>query len=229
MRKLLRLTAVAFACAVITVVPQAEVIEDFEDGNISEYTFIGDVQAYVTNYAAHDGNYGLVIAGHAGAEGWMYRNDSQVQVGQGDVIGFWSRTMPVTDNYTRNYQGFGASAAGCYSAVLAPNTSTFILQLNSGYGYATLADAPQSWQLGHWYYTEVTWHAGGLIVADLYDADGVTLLNSVSATNNTFTSGGIAMRSFDSGHEAYFDTITRNGGPTPAGEQTWGAIKSMFR
>ena len=229
MRKLLSVATIAFACAVITVAPQAEIIEDFEDGNIDEYVFVGDVQAYVTDYAAHDGAYGLVIAGHAGGEGWMYRDDAGVQVAQGDVIGFWSRTMEVTDNYTRNYQGFGATAAGCYSVVLAPNTTSFILQLNSGYGYSTLADAGQSWQLGHWYYTEVTWDAGGMITADLYDSDGVTLLNSISASNNTYTSGGIALRSFDSGHEAYFDTISRNGGPTPAGEETWGTIKAMFR
>lgn len=230
MKKHLWMPAAALVSMMALVaVPQAEVIEDFEDGNWTEYTVVGDVQAAVTAAAAHDGNYGLEFIGHAGGEGWIYRDDAQVHVEQGNVVGFWSRTMEVMDNYTRNYHGFGATAAGCYSVVIAPNTGTLILQFNSGYGYSTLADVPQVWQMGHWYYLEIDWQVGGTITAYLYDSDGTTLLNTVSAVHNTFTGGGIAMRSFDNGYVAYFDTISRDGGITPVAESTWGGIKSLYR
>jgi len=228
MRKGLRI-AVAFGCLLVfAAAAYATVIEDFEDGNISEYTVIGDVTALVTTAAAHDGTYGLEFRGTDLAEGWIYRNDAQVHLQQGDVISLWARTMEVPGGYTRCYCGFGATPSGCYSAVLAPNTSEFLIQLNSGYSYTNLASVAQSWQLGHWYKVAIDWQSGGTITAYLYDSDGTTLLNSVTAVDNTFTQGGIAFRSFDSGYAAYFDTISREGA-VPTQSTSWGSIRALFR
>jgi hypothetical protein len=51
------------------------------------------------------------------------------------------------------------------------------------------------------------WGVGGLITAGLYDSDGITLLNTVSAVSNDFTSGGIAFRGAGPGAFVSFDTV----------------------
>jgi len=227
-----RLLAFAAALLLLSSPAWAEVIEGFESGNLADYVVVGDVVASVSPAAAHDGQYGLIMAGHTGAEGWIYRDDAQVHVQQGDVISIWTRTMPyVAGTNTRNYCGFGATAAGCYSAVIGVNTTSFLIQRNTGYSYATLTEMPfAGWQPSHWYRVEIQWGVGGQIDAFCYDSDGTTLLVSASAVDNTYNNGGLAFRSFDSGLEAYFDTIERNpGAPVPAETSTWGAVKALYR
>jgi hypothetical protein len=52
----------------------------------------------------------------------------------------------------------------------------------------------------------VVWGTDGKIVAKLYDSDGVTLIQSVSAVNRWITSGGIAFRA--TGADKHWDTVT---------------------
>jgi len=68
---------------------------------------------------------------------------------------------------------------------------------------------PQSWQSNHWYRLEVSWGATGNIVGRLYDSDGTTLLNTVTATDTTVSTGGIAFRGL--GENVYFDTMQLSG------------------
>ena len=89
----------------------------------------------------------------------------------------------------RAYFGFGASASGAISLVMAPNTGQFLIEDNTGYNFTVLGTATQTWQANHWYRMEVTWGTGGSIVGKLYDSDGVTLLNTVTATDTAVTSG----------------------------------------
>ena len=70
-----------------------------------------------------------------------------------------------------------------------------------------LNSVPQTLIANRWYKMVVEWNVGGLIVAYLYDSDGSTLLNTVLATDNTWTSGGIGFRGFYGDY--YFDTYER--------------------
>jgi hypothetical protein len=190
------------------------VLEDFESGNLSRYTAVGgSPSAQVTAGAAHDG-----LLGMSDADGgdWLYRNDVDARVSQGDIISVWVRTT-LTDG--RAYFGFGASATGTYSLVLAPNTGEFIIQNNPNYTFTNLAAVPQTYQANRWYRLEVTWGVGGNITGRLYDSDGTTLLNTVSANNNTITSGGIAFRAIFSNKD--WDTVTAvpGAGPRPGSGQ----------
>jgi hypothetical protein len=169
--------------------------EGFEDGDLSEYTVLGGTHT-VTEDAAHDGTFGL----DSGGSGWMYRDDPGFQAGQGDTISGWVKLQTAQG---RAYFGFGATAAGTYSVALAPNTDEFIIQLNNGFGFADLAAVPHIWE-EQWYRVEIEWGLGGIITARLYDQEGF-FLNSVSTTDSTFTSGGLAFRTF--GGVFYFDTI----------------------
>ena len=160
-----------FSCLLAFTVStsSAVVIEDFEDGDISDWTITTtNVYAAVTAAAAHDGNYGLEMEGGY-TNDWMYRDDGAVLVEQGYVISFWTKTHSGSG---RNYCAFGATAAGTYSASLGMNTSTFIIHLIPGLSsYTTLADVPQTYTTNTWYRVEVHWDVGGLITAYLYASD----------------------------------------------------------
>jgi hypothetical protein len=175
-----------------------ELIEDFEDGNLGQYTLTGG-SPNVIEAAAHDGLFGL-----DGDPAWIYRNDSQVHVRRGNIISFWVKVL----TNGRAYCGFGASAVGTYLIGAAPNTGELILQMvDNNYGmHNDLAAVAQTWTVDKWYRLEAEWHLGGDIIGRLYDSDGITLLNTVTANDSTYTSGGIAFRAF-ANH--YFDTIER--------------------
>lgn len=229
MRKLLIVGMGVLTCLLLSTSPlAADVVEDFEDGDISNYTATGPiVNAFCSAAAAHDGNLGLEWVGDpAAGEDWLWRYDAEVHNEQGDVISCWAQTSSI--GYCRNYFGFGATAAGCYSLVIAPNTGTLILQYNSGYGYSTLASSNQTWMAGYWYRLEVEWGTDGTIVGKLYDNTGTGLLNTVTATHTAYTYGGIAFRYFDGGESGYFDTVTV-GGMSPVESLSWGAIKALYK
>ena len=172
--------------------------------DLSNYTFVSTTDASLTANAAHDGPLGLSIASDTE---WMYRNDATVHVAQGQVISTWVRSEAVVPS-GRAYVGFGASATGALSLVMGGNTGQLILENNASFGFNVLNAVNQTWLANHWYRFEITWGVGGAIPGKLYDSDGTTLLNTVTATDNTITSGGLAFRGF--GNTLDFDTVTDN-------------------
>jgi hypothetical protein len=184
------------------VVATARVIEDFE-GSRSYYVVGGSSPtASISTSAKHDGAYGLL---DRPGNDWIYRNDSAVQVKQGDTISVWLRFASVADG--RAYFAFGAGPGGTLSLVAAPNTGQLLLQDNTGYTYTNIASVNQSWLANHWYRLEVDWGTNGLIVGKLFDSNGATLLNSVAATDTAITSGGIGFRATGN-YSKYWDTVT---------------------
>ena len=108
----------------------------------------------------------------------------------------------------RTYFGFGSTSTGTLDMALCENTGTLALQYVPGYStYNEIASVAQTWQINHWYRFEINWGTSGTIIGRLYDSDGVTLLNTVTATNTNITSGGISFRGF--GSTKYFDTVTK--------------------
>jgi methionine-rich copper-binding protein CopC len=186
------------------------ILEDFESGNLSRYS--GSTSDWVvTAVAAHDGALGLSTRDSSGE--WIYRNDADAHVAQGDVISAWAQMNGSAGG--RVYLGFGASSSGTLSMVLAPNTGTLVIQENNFFNFLEIAAVNQTFLANHWYRMEVTWQVGGNIIGRLYDSDGTTLLNTVTAHSTLFTQGGIAFRGLSS--NVYFDTVTAipgaGGGP----------------
>jgi hypothetical protein len=218
------------------------VLEGFEGGDLSAYTTVlrFNPSTTVTPDAAHDGGYGLQTAD---SDEWVVRNDAGVQVSQGQTYSVWINFAGAADG--RAYFGFGAVApgprsqldqdgngglAGTLSLVLAPNTGELQIQQNIGFkltspngsvrgGMTVLGTAAQTYDPDHWYRAEVVWGTDNSITGNLYDSDGVTLLNTVTGTQTaayTLTSGGIAFRGF--GSPKYFDTVeVEDGQPSPHG------------
>ncbi|MGI6419918.1 MAG: S8 family serine peptidase [Thermoguttaceae bacterium] len=186
------------------------VIDDFEDGNLSEYTEKATSNASVTMAAAHDGSYGLQDETNTGYSGWVVRTDTQAQVARGHVISAWVRSEGIPSG--RGYFGFGARQNGTLAFVMAPNTNTLSIDRVTKYDtYESLGSVSQTWLADHWYRMEVEWKTTGEIIGRLYDSDGATLLNTVAAVDTKFTSGGIAFRSFSS--TKHFDTVELRSAP----------------
>lgn len=210
MRKGSVLAAVVLAAALAPWAAYGAVIEGFESGNLSAYTFVGGCSGpSVTAGAAHDGSFGLSATNQC----WIYRDDAAVQVAQGDLLSAWVKFENVAD--ARAYFGFGASAAGTLSFVLAPNTGDIRFQENPGFSFTELGASPQIFVADQWYRVEVDWDVGGMLTGRLYGSDGTTLLNSLTSSSNLFTSGGIAFRGFDG--VKLFDTVSQiSQAPEPA-------------
>ncbi len=177
------------------------VIEDFESTRTWNIVGYYSPNAYRTTAAAHDGAYGLATPNNAD---WYYRGDSAAQVKAGDTISVWLEFAGSADG--RAYFAFGANSSGTLSLVAAPNTGQFLLMADPSFGFQTLAAVNQSYLANHWYRLEVDWGTSGTIIGKLFDSDGKTLLNSVTASTLLFTSGGFGFRA--TGSAKYWDTIS---------------------
>ncbi len=179
----------------------ATTIEDFEGNPTYNVAGFWTGNFTLSTAAAHNGNYGLDVSN---GNDWIYRDDAAAQIQQGDSVSVWLKFAGSADG--RAYFGFGATAAGTLSLVAAPNSGQLMLQNNPGYGFANSIATSQSWLPNHWYRLEVDWGTSGLLVGKLFDSNGTTLLNSVTAMTSGFTPGGIAFRAI--GSDKYFDTVT---------------------
>jgi autotransporter-associated beta strand protein len=186
-------------------------IESFDSASeLSNYTITTTSTASILSAAAHNGSSGLSTGANTD---WIYRDDSTVQVSQGETMSVWVESAGAASG--RAYFGFGASAAGALSIVMAGNSGQLQLQDNTGYGgnFTVIGTTNQTWLPNHWYLLQVVWGAGGQITGNLYDSNGSTLLNTVSGTDDNITSGGIAFRGF--GNPVYFDTVGVSPPQTP--------------
>ena len=163
----------------------------------TNYTFGTEYpeRATLTLEAAHDGGYGVKLQDLRGS---LYRDDQQVHVQQGDLISVW-----VKSSWSAN----GWFLFGNYSIHLYGYDRQIAIQKSGGAGPGTadLVRVKQELLGDHWYRLEVAWEVGGTITARLYDSDGATLLNSLSANDNASTSGGIGF-ACDGYSTEYFDT-----------------------
>ncbi len=202
------------------VLMTAQVVEDFSSGNLNSYwtEYRYAPSATIVQGATHDGTgYGLDKAD--GFE-WIIRNDAAVHVQRGDTISVWTQFAGAVDG--RIYFGFGSQQEGLVHSplsnghtlalVLAGNTNQFMFMGNdTSRGFSPAphvlgAPADQTYNPDQWYRMEVVWGTDGTLTGNLYDSDGVTLLNTVTTSETSITSGGIAFRGF--GSDKYFDTVT---------------------
>jgi hypothetical protein len=191
--------------AAFNITTASSLIEGFETSDTWNIVGGRRATAFLSTAAAHDGNWGL---DDYNGNDWIYRNDAAAHVKAGDTLSVWLQFSGSADG--RAYFGFGASASGTLSLVAAPNTGQLMLQSNAGYGFTNLAAVSQTYQANHWYRLEVAWGTSGKIIGRLYDSNGTTLLNTLTATTTSIKSGGIAFRA--TGSDKFWDTVTDTSG-----------------
>ncbi|MDZ7802600.1 PEP-CTERM sorting domain-containing protein [Thiohalophilus sp.] len=209
-KKLGQLLAIMACCGLVLTSARAVIIDDFEDGNITEYSSTGTSLAatgIVDGSHAQAGSFGLGMGTDLGLQNdWLYRTD--ISISEGNVLSSWVRF----GNSGRAYLGFGADANGTQSFVLAPNTEDIRFQDNFGYGFSELDISSQTFSFNRWYRAEVIWSTGGAVTGNLYDSDGTTLLNTVNSSVSYSSTGGLALRGFSN---VSFDTIELNPAAVP--------------
>jgi hypothetical protein len=185
-------------------------IEDFESAHLYHVVF-PPFTFSTSTAAAHDGTYGAV--NHGGSD-WIYRDDAAAQVREGDTISAWVQFHSVADGQAAFAFGANSNVDGSplatYSLVLSADKRKLYIQENffGSQLNSTLATSAQNTKFlaNHWYRIQVTWGTDGSIVGKLFDSNGTTLLNSVSARASLFSSGGIGFHA--TGHDKYWDTVT---------------------
>ena len=172
---------------------RSDIIDDFEDGDISEYgdlpnddlaSFRPDETTIVKN-----GKYSLECATGGGAKqihsitGLDYYPESESKF----------RFNSYADS-TELVFGIRFAVKGednFYYLRYRTDTNEFQFYIRENGNYSLLAeDTTVTIPVGEWLEIEVDWGSAGTIVMTLFNASG-TQLSQISVTDNTFTSGGI--------------------------------------
>jgi hypothetical protein len=186
----------------VTTVPSASVLESFENSDTWNVVGARSISGSRTTAAAHDGSFGF---DDTNGNDWIYRSDAAAQAKPGDQLSVWLKFSGSADG--RAYFGFGASSSGTFALVAAPNSGQFLLQEVFGFGtYVNVGAVSQSFLANHWYRLEVDLGTNGTVIGKLFDSNGTTLINQVSATGLGDTSGGFGFRAI--GSDKYWDTVT---------------------
>jgi hypothetical protein len=193
------------ALLLLSAPASAQVLEDFEHGNEGLYGVLsGTADTFnVSNAAARNGVYGGEFIQGTGPS-WRARLD--INTAPGNVYEAHVRLRGGVATNGRSYMGVGASAAGAWSAVFAPNTSQIILQNNTNFGFTTAATAAATITPDTWYLLRLTWAANGDMTVELWDETGTTLQASTGVIVTGFTTaGGLVFRGFTTNAAAFHD------------------------
>jgi len=183
----------ALAFALLVAPASAQLIEGFEHGNELLYAPInvGNDTLDFTVGAAHDGNLGAQFNSSLNPT-WRARFDLVTSAGNTYDCFVRLRGSSTTG---RSYVGYGATANGCLTAVIAPNTGQILLQSCTNWNFNSLASAPFQYSADTWYVLRLEWAANGDASVHLLDETRTTTLASTPTVATPFvSSGGIALR-----------------------------------
>jgi len=189
----------------LTLWSSTTIIDDFEDGDITEYS--GDTSSFAVQTATvSNGTYAL----QATADGVQIGDQSSLSalpVGQGDTFRFDS--WIVSSGYSEFYWCTQSEndRSNSYNIVLDDNRSEFIIRKVDGGDFTVLAsDAEANIPDSSWFDVEVDHQNDGTITATLFDSSGAEI-TSINATDTTHTNGGIAFRRTSG--EQYWDYLRK--------------------
>lgn len=185
------------------------VVDDFEDGDLSEYSFENgnDGLAAVVSSPTYNGGYALDLTGahyHLNSTSGL-----QNYPRAGDTISGWIRgSADITGSLVLLYgvQDF----ENRYYAYVDIDSGTIRIRKKVSGSITTLAEQTGvNLSTGTWYEVEIDWEVGGTHTLTVYDTSGGQL-GQVSISNETrWTSGGIGYNAHTSnGASGYFDLVT---------------------
>lgn len=184
------------------------IIDDFEDGDLSEY--FGDNGISISSSAAYEGSYGIAIPD--GANPLVSTSGLDTYPSQGDT---WR--WNVNNNGSSAHFGhlFGVQDTNnFYSADTdnRPGTTENGIQIQVHSG----GDVVQKYELetgnipnNEWMECEMAWGTDDSLTFTVYDSSD-NQLGQINATDSTYTDGGVGYRSAGhSGQDAYLDFVRK--------------------
>lgn len=175
---------------------QSNIIDDFEDGDISEYS--GDTSVFsVSSSDPYEGTYHSVADSSSNNTHEMV-NRTDLTIQQGDTIELYGRTGGGNDRWGFCFGAQSASGAGNYSgynvSMANGGEQARINRWDNG-SENLLAENIYSNTIGSWHKWKVNWATDGKITFVQFDGSGNTN-GSISAIDTTYSSGGIGLSSF---------------------------------
>lgn len=187
------------------------VIDDYEDGDLTEYA--GSTGSFTTSTEqAYSGSYSLKVTGSGG--GWTAIANENEDV---SVINP-NRDIKLTARYyssttfrgglawgLSNYAN-GTSNLNGYSLHLGASNTDFRIKKWTNGSNSDLVNNSTNQPAAEWIKIEVIWKSSGRIKVELFDASGTKLI-SEQVVDTTYQSGKIGWLWYDTG--GYADYITK--------------------
>jgi len=179
------------------------VIDDFEDGDIAEYSTVNHAaQASVVNDSsvAPHGNYYLHLTGFnyiisTTSDGLNYYPQA------GDTWRIWFQPNSWGNSPYLRVQWCRQDSSNYY--MISLEDTGWQIRSVSGGSTTYVASSSTAITAGNWYELEMQHGAGGAMTATVYNADG-SQHSQISGTDSTYTSGNIYLAAGDT-TEGYFD------------------------
>jgi hypothetical protein len=190
--------AVAHDYAQITATTSGTgVIDDFEDGDLSEYA--GDIGGFnVQTGSVYEGTYALESDGPTTSQYIYSTSDLPRYPRAGDTVQFRAE-ISRADSTIGAVFAATSGESGYLVALDDANERLYLARLDSG-SFNMLSENAFTVATGTWYRVKVDWGASGSITATAYNGSG-TQVAQVSATDSTYTGGGFGWKVFSSGSQ----------------------------
>lgn len=185
----------------------AQLIDGFEDGDLSEYS--GDTDPYAATTAnPHDGDYSLECTTTSAGSKRIVRTDVEWGPNDDSELHGW-----ISREHSAGIRFGALSRDENYSARLRDSGETdVILELRRSDGGS---DSHELTILGidrtqhEWLRVGVDWQPDGTLIATAYD-ESATSIDSISALDTTYGAGGVGVGAYTGDTvetTSYFDTI----------------------
>lgn len=170
------------------------IVDDHEDSSVSAYggatSDFADVDEANVTPSAQNGTGLAQLQTSSGAyQGVSSTSGLNAYPSQGDTFRIWVYTGNSKSIRARWATQSEVSAPNMYYVLLNASADSVDLNINNS-GHSTLASVSQTLAADTWYELKVDWATDGTMSVTIYDSSG-SKLNSLSATDTTFTSGGI--------------------------------------
>jgi len=200
-------------------------IDDFEDGNMSEWILTAGTSSGTQSQTVYEGSEAAVVKESGGSAVWASEKGLDRYPVAGDT--FEARVyIRDAGKSEQAFLIFGANdttGSGFYRLKMdAPGTSSAELELEKskdGTGTTLDEDTTVGAPEGTWFRVRVAWGINGQITATVYDGAGAEI-TTLQATDEMSEGGGIRMQVYNS--EAYFDALEITSSETTHGRVTDG-------
>lgn len=187
----------------VTTPATATIIDDFEDGDIAEYT--GDTgQFTVQGTTVFEGANALEGTSDGARHRIISTAGLNAYPAQGDT--FQCRIRDDTGSLTAGIAWGVQDGNNLYRAMVSSQGDNLQLWLKENGGYNRLVETAVTVPQDEWLRLEIDWAGDGTMTVTLFDSAD-TQLAQISATDTTFTSGGIGwiINTGGSGQAAQYD------------------------